>query len=127
MPDYNKIFDSMKESVLWNGIQAAVDEFNLPPDEGGFDWKFWDEDNDPHQGWASEVKNNVRLALNVVDAVAEGVDNIADEYSELENDEAKIETASAFIASFFDIPWVPEAVEQMLVKHIIAAAFERLN
>ena len=127
MPDFQPIKEALMRSADWPSIDRAITNFKRPPENGGFDWKFWDDDGDEFEGYAAEIGNNAQLLMNVVTTVAIGVHRLAEQLDELAGDDAKLDAAAEIIAGLFDVKFVPERMEQAIVKHLLVLTLSKLG
>nr|AKH46919.1 hypothetical protein [uncultured marine virus] len=126
MPDLGPIKEALMKGADWPSIDSAITAFKQPPEDGGFDWKFWDEDDDQFDGYAAEIGNNATLLMDVVTTVAIGVHRLAQQLDDLQGDDAKLDAAAEIIAGLFDVRFVPEKMEQAIVKHLLVLTLNKL-
>ena len=128
--DKDKILEAIMATPYYDALSRAYDALRKPHNEGGFDWKFWDEDDDKLKGPFAEFKNNVDLVDNFIKAVVLAVENSLADLLELQTSEEKLKVATELVADAWKWPkWMFFAapVKKPIVKLMISMAINALN
>jgi len=128
--DWKKILTDLLGALNGPSIQAAIADISRPADQGGFDWKFWDHDEDEFKGPFEEFKHNVDLLTNVIEQVVLGIELLAENAEELAHGEHKLQAAAATIARAWQWPWYMRwagGMKTLLVKFLVSIVVKQLN
>ena len=128
--DKGIILEAIQNTPYYKALAEAYDVLRKPADGGGFDWKFWDSDDDKIQGPFAEFKNNVDLITQFIEAVVLAVEGGLKEALDLQTSEEKLEAAAILVADAWKWPkWLfwAGSLKGMIVKLMISQAVGALN